>query len=161
MPFTAREKSAWLFSTAICMMTVFAAVICGVTFSVSAASRNDTVTVLFDTVWMGICTPCVISAAMLFCVVTRGVDSRRPLPLVSSAERATSRLKAPLTDPSARFTALGGPFTPRFTAAGWQRLAPAVEPDRLHESGNAHGSRFRAAGLTTPLKPHWTHSARA
>ena len=32
------------------MMTVFAAVICGVTFSVSAASLNVTVTVLFATV---------------------------------------------------------------------------------------------------------------
>jgi hypothetical protein len=78
---------------------VFAAVICGVTRSVSAASRNVTVTVLFDTVWIGICTPCVISAAMLFCVVTRGVDSRRPLPLFSSAVSATSRLKAPFIDP--------------------------------------------------------------
>ena len=38
-------------------------VICGVTFSRSAAGRNETVTVLLATVWMGICTPWVISEA--------------------------------------------------------------------------------------------------
>ena len=37
-------------STAIFMMTVPASVICGMTFSVSAASLNDVVTVLFETV---------------------------------------------------------------------------------------------------------------
>ena len=35
------------------MMTVFAAVICGVTFSFSTASLNVTVTVLLATVWIG------------------------------------------------------------------------------------------------------------
>ena len=60
------------------MMTVFAAVICGGTFSVSAASLKVTVTVLLATVWIGICTPCVISASTLFCVETRGVDRMRP-----------------------------------------------------------------------------------
>jgi len=43
-------KSGDEFSSTICMMTVLAAVICGVTFSFNAASRNDTVTVLFATV---------------------------------------------------------------------------------------------------------------
>ena len=53
--------------------------------------------------------PCVISASTLFCVDTRGVESRRPLPLVSSADSATSRLNAPFTEPSARPTALVAP----------------------------------------------------
>ena len=50
MPFTAFVKSAWPFSSEIFMMTVLAAVICGVTFKTSAASLNDTVTVLLATV---------------------------------------------------------------------------------------------------------------
>jgi len=37
-------------STEICMMTVWAAVICGVTFRISAASLKLVVTVLFATV---------------------------------------------------------------------------------------------------------------
>ena len=47
---TCRLKSGDAFSTAICMITVLAAVICGVTFSVSAADLKLTVTVLFATV---------------------------------------------------------------------------------------------------------------
>ena len=39
---------------------------------------------------------------MLFCVVSRGVERMRPLPVRSSADSATSRLNAPLTAPSAR-----------------------------------------------------------
>ena len=50
MPLTAFVKSAWPFSSEIFMMTVFDAVICGVTFRTSAASLNWTVTVLFATV---------------------------------------------------------------------------------------------------------------
>ena len=38
MPLIARLKSGDEFSSTICMMTVFDAVICGVTFSFSAAS---------------------------------------------------------------------------------------------------------------------------
>ena len=108
MPLTARLKSACAFSSAIFMMTVPAEVICGVTFSVSAASLNVTVTVLLATVWIGICTPCVISASPLFCVDTRGVDRTRRLPELSAAESARSRLNAPLIEPSARPTALVG-----------------------------------------------------
>src|SRR5690606_40019890 len=48
--------------------------------------------------------PCVISASMLFCVDTRGVDSSRPCPVSSSADSATSRLMAPLMEPTARPT---------------------------------------------------------
>ena len=50
MPLTGRLKSGDAFSSEICMITVFDAVICGVTFSVSAASLNVTVTVLLATV---------------------------------------------------------------------------------------------------------------
>ncbi|MNC87771.1 hypothetical protein D3C83_35270 [compost metagenome] len=46
MPPTARLKSAAELSTTMRMITVLAAVICGVTRSTSAASRNVTVTVL-------------------------------------------------------------------------------------------------------------------
>ena len=56
-------------------MTVPASVICGVTLRVSTASLKVTVTVLLATVWIGICTPCLISAAWLFWVVTFGVES--------------------------------------------------------------------------------------
>ena len=45
-----RLKSGAAFSSEMRMMTVLAAVICGVTFSVSAASLNVTVTVLLATV---------------------------------------------------------------------------------------------------------------
>ena len=100
------ERRATAFSSVICMITVLAAVICGVTFSVSAASLKVTVTVLFASVCTGICTPCVISASTLFCVVTRGVDRMRPLPDRSSADSAMSRLNAPLIEPSASPTAL-------------------------------------------------------
>ena len=50
---------------------------------------------LFATVWIGIWTPCLISAAWLFWVVTFGVDSSRPRPWRSSAVSAASRLKLP------------------------------------------------------------------
>jgi len=50
IPLTARLKSGAEFSIAMRMITVFAAVICGVTRNVNAASRNDTVTVLLATV---------------------------------------------------------------------------------------------------------------
>ena len=50
MLLTWRLKSGVAFSTEICMITVLAAVICGVTLSVSAASLKLTVTVLFATV---------------------------------------------------------------------------------------------------------------
>ena len=67
------------------MMTVPAAVICGVTCSISTASLKVTVTVLLATVWIGIWIPCCTFAGMLFCVVSRGVDRTRPLPVRSSA----------------------------------------------------------------------------
>ena len=54
--------------------------------------------------------PCLISASTLFCVETRGVESTRPLPVVSSADSATSRLNAPLIDPSCSPTALVAPW---------------------------------------------------
>src|SRR5256885_797592 len=73
---------------------------------------------------------------MLFCVVTRGVERMRPLPVVSSADSARSRLNAPLTDPSARPTALVAPPTPRFTAlfvAPPGCAAPVLPPRALGE----------------------------
>ena len=95
IPFTRFAKSAELFSTSTVRMTVPASVICGVTFRVRTASLKVTVTVLLATVWIGIWTPCLISAAWLFWVVTFGVESRRPRPCRSSAVRARSRLKLP------------------------------------------------------------------
>src|SRR3954451_19857474 len=102
---------------------------------------------------------------MLFCVVTRGVDRMRPLPVVSSADNATSRLNAPFTDPSARPTALVAPGIPRFTAVGDVLPAgPCVEPvvppsDPLF--GNASFVVLPSCGLTAPLKPHCTPSRRS
>ena len=157
-------KSGVAFSSAIFMMTVPAAVICGVTFSVSAASLNVTVTVLLDD------------------RLNRNLDALRDLGLdvvlrrdarrrqhaavagCSSAVSATSRLNAPLTDPSARPTALVGAPTPRFTAVGC-----AARPLRRRRRGrralplfgNARFVVLPSAGSTRPLKPHWTPSARA
>ena len=71
-----------------------ASVICGVTFRVSTASLKLTVTVLLATVWIGIWTPCLISADWLFWVVTFGVESRRPRPWRSSAVRASVEVEA-------------------------------------------------------------------
>src|SRR5437870_558044 len=55
---------------------------------------------------------------MLFCVDTRGFESTRPFPELSIAVSATSRLNAPLTDPSARPIALVGPGPPQLTPIG-------------------------------------------
>ena len=145
----ARLKSGVAFSSMTFMITVSAAVICGVTFKVSAASLNVTVTVLFAMVWSGIWTPCVTSASTLFNVVTRGVDRMRPFPVDSSAVRATSRLNAPLTEPSARPTALVAWPTPRFTAVGWLP-GPCVGPTRplrLPLLGNARFVVLPSDGL--------------
>src|SRR5689334_4359785 len=105
---------------------------------------------------------------MLFCVVTRGVDSRRPLPVLSSAVKATSRLNDPLTAPSARPTALDAPGTPRLTAVGCAVVAPLTgpctppaRPVRLPLFGNARLVVLPSDGSTRPLKPHCTPSARA
>ena len=63
-------------------MTVPASVIWGVTFRVRVASLKVTETVLLALVWMGIWTPCLISAAWLFWVVILGVERMRPAALV-------------------------------------------------------------------------------
>jgi hypothetical protein len=70
-----------------------------VTFRVSTASLKVTVTVLLATVWIGICTPCLISAAWLFWVVTFGVESSARGPAFEGGEGA-SRLKLPRMLPS-------------------------------------------------------------
>ncbi len=93
-----------------------ASVICGVTLRVSTASLNVTVTVLLATVWIGIWTPCLISASWLFWVVTFGVESRRPRPWRSSAVRAASRLKLPRMLPSETPSAVLKPLAGRLTA---------------------------------------------
>src|SRR6266851_3693253 len=103
-----------------------------------AASLKLTVVVLFDTTWMGICTPCLISASPLFWVDTRGVERMRTWPLVSAADSATSRLNAPLTEPSANPIALtfvpDGATAGRFTAF----VCPGIAaPDTLALLGNA------------------------
>ena len=77
------------------MITEPRAVICGVTFISRAALMYWVVMVLFWLVWMGMRSPCVISAGMLFWVVARGEEMSRPLPLRVRALRARSRLKVP------------------------------------------------------------------
>ena len=125
------------------MITVFEAVICGVTRRTSAAGMNVTVTVLFDTVCTGICEPCVISASMLFCVDTLGLDTMRTLPEVSSARSATSRFSAPLIEPSARLSPVG--------AAGFTAPVPPVRTPVL---GKARPVLVPTDGSTRPLKFH-------
>ncbi len=148
------------------MMTVSAAVICGVTVRSSAASLNVTVTVLLAMVCSGICTPCITCASTLFSVDTRGVDRIRPLPDCSSAVNAMSRLKAPFTDPSEMPTPLVAEPTGRLTAVG-VAAPPAgpwsgpTRPERLPLFGNARFVVLPRAGSTRPLKPHWTPSSRA
>src|SRR5262245_38690867 len=106
--------------------------------------------------------PCVISAAMLFRVDTFGVDSSRPLPDVSSADSATSRLNAPLIDPSIRPTALDAAGAARFTAVDVPPgpcVTPGVPPTRPPSEpllGNDIGVVLPSAGDTLPLKPHCT-----
>src|SRR5204862_1898781 len=104
---------------------------------------------------MGICTPCVISAAMLFSVDTFGVESSRPLPELSSAESATSRLNEPLTEPSVNPTALvAAPTAGRFTAVPGGTPAPGVMPPIVTLLGNARGGVLSREGVTEPLQPH-------
>ena len=78
------------------MITEPRAVICGVTFISRAALMYWVVMVLFWLVWMGMRSPWVISAGMLFWVVARGEEMMpRPCPCEVRALRATSRLKVP------------------------------------------------------------------
>src|SRR5439155_11431528 len=104
---------------------------------------------------------------MLFCVVTRGFDRILPLPVVSSAESATSRLNAPFTDPSARPTALDAADAARLTAVGTAGVEPPgpcagpTRPPRLPLFGKARLVVLPSDGSTRPPKPHCTPSARA
>src|SRR5438477_12158911 len=97
---------------------------------------------------------------MLFCVVTRGFERMRPLPVVSSAESATSRLNAPFTDPSARPTALVAADAGRLTAVGTLGTAPVpvpctvpARPAGLPLFGEARFVVLPSAGSTRPPKP--------
>ena len=78
---TCLSKLAMSFLMSICMITEPRAVICGVTFSSRAALMYWVVMVLFWLVWMGMRSPWVISAGMLFWVVARGEEMMRALPL--------------------------------------------------------------------------------
>src|SRR4051812_20806951 len=97
---------------------------------------------------------------MLFCVETRGVESTRPLPLVSRADNATSRLKAPLIDPSWSPTALVAPGTGRFTADGTPALAAPVDPASDPLFGKARFVVLPSVGSILPLNPHCTPRVR-
>src|SRR5262245_57055463 len=109
---------------------------------------------------------------MLFWVDTRGVDSRRPLPLRSRAVNATSRLNERLIDPSARPTPLVAAVAPRLTAVGTVPVVvagsvgvgpwtPPTRPPRLALFGNARFVVFPSDGSTRPMKPHCTPRALA
>src|SRR5215467_10675067 len=100
---------------------------------------------------------------MLFCVDTRGVDSTRPLPVVSRADSATSRLNAPLTEPRCRPAALDAPGTGRLTAVGeplTPPVVPPVAPDSDPLFGNARPVVLPSVGETLPLNPHCTPRLR-
>ena len=83
MPWTCLSKLAMSFLMSMCMITEPLAVIWGVTFISRAALMYWVVTVLFWLVWMGMRSPWVISAGMLFWVVARGEEMSRPCPFGS------------------------------------------------------------------------------
>src|SRR4029450_4328766 len=103
----------------------------------------------------------------------RGVDRMRPLPERSSADNATSRLKAPLMAPSASPTALGAPGTPSPTPVPTsfallaltsdpcvaEPVSPPTRPPREPLFGNARLVVLPMVELTRPLKPHCTPRA--
>ena len=131
---------------------------------------------LLAVVWYGNWTPCATSAVWLFCVVRRGVDRMRPLPLFSSAVSATSRLKAPLIEPSARPIAelrgdgqvdggvrrsLGVPAAGIGRPLDGAAAGAPTRPPREPLFGNARPVVLPIGEFARPLKPHWMPSARA
>src|SRR4029077_11967422 len=103
---------------------------------------------------MGICTPWVISAATLLRVETFGVDNSRPLPELSSAESATSRLNAPLTEPRVNPTTLLAPPAAGRIPPVPPTAAPGARPASVPLFGNARPVVLPRAGVTCPVKPH-------
>src|SRR6266853_2037551 len=96
----------------------------------------------------------VMARCVLFNVDTFGVDNSRPLPELSSAESATSRLNAPLTEPRVNPTALvAPPAAGRFTAVP-PTPAPGARPAIVPLLGNAREVVLPRAGETAPVKPH-------
>src|SRR5215467_13009391 len=79
VPWTEWVKSGAEFVRTRFMITVFAAVIWGVTVRDRSAFTNVVVTVLLATVCTGICTPWRTTAVWLFCVARRGSERMRPL----------------------------------------------------------------------------------
>src|SRR3954447_8248177 len=101
---------------------------------------------------------------MLFCAETRGVDSTRRLPALSAAVIATSRLNAPLIEPSEIPAPLVGAGAPRFTAVlvlfgPW--VCVPTRPLAVPLFGNARPVVLPRVGSTMPLNPHWIPSRRA
>src|SRR5207247_4423565 len=105
--------------------------------------------------------PCTISAVTLFNVETFGVDSKRPLPELSSADSATSRLNAPLIAPSCRPTALVAAGVGRFTAVLAGTPVPVARPLAVPLLGNARFVVLPSSGETAPENPHRIPRARA
>src|SRR5205823_10271030 len=99
-------------------------------------------------------------------------ERMRPLPVFSSAVSATSRLNAPLTEPSASPIALVAPAAGRFTdvpvplfgfaprGSVGALFVPSAPPTEI-VFGNASGVVLPSSGIIRPLKPHWMPSARA
>ena len=108
-------------------------------------------------------------------VVLRGHSRRRQdlqLARVSSADSATSRLKAPLIAPSDRPTADVAPMAGRLTAVPVLRefarradrsapCCPPVRPPIVPLFGNARLVVFPSSGVARPLNPHWMPSPLA
>ena len=149
------------------MITVLAAVICGVTFSVSAASLNDTVTVLFDDrLNRNLHALRHLGGDVVLrrhprrrqdAAVAGGFERRqRDVEIEGAVDRSEREADRARRRRRGRFTAVGTAPSLRCPA-----LLPPTRPPRLPLFGNARFVVLPSAGSTRPLNPHCTPSARA
>src|SRR5262245_40631015 len=142
----------------------------GVTLSSRSAGTNWVWTPLAEMTEIGIDTPDLMDASMLFEVVMRGAEMMRTVPASSAADRRRFRLTFPPTEPSERPIA---PPDPRPTAAGKLtaksdgRTRPPVgvlpasaPPPALTLLGKTRPVEFPPAADALTLPPHWMPNSR-
>ena len=157
----------------ICMITVLAAVICGVTLSVSAASLNVTVTVLLASVCTG--NLHALRDLRLDVVLRRDPRRREDAALAGALERrqrdveiegAVDRAER---ETDRRVRRLGRQIDRRAGVIGrdWRARPSPAGPAcpagrrRVPEFGNARLVVLPMSGVMRPFKPHCTPIARA